>query len=134
MPSLNYYIIQKAIYDKLTASSSLMMSISGIFNHVPQHTIFPYITIGKLSAADISNLDKSGVEYQITINIWSREAGTKQTADIMEIIYALLHEGSLLMDGKSIVGMYIERTSIEIENDGLTYKGSIELRVVIMDI
>jgi hypothetical protein len=134
MPSLTYHILQKAIYDKLLANSSLMATVSGVYNHVPQHTIFPYIIIGKSSASNISNLYKSGADYEITINIWSQEAGSKQTSDIMEKIYALLHEGNLSISGKSVIAMRIENTSIEIENDGMTYKGTIDLRVIVMDV
>jgi hypothetical protein len=133
MPSLSHHTLQKAIYDKLIASTGLMSLVSGIFDHVPQNTVFPYVVIRNIASSDLSNLAKSGVETSVIINIWSREAGNKQTANIMEIIYGLLHDGSLVMSGKNVFAVRIVKTSIELENDGWTYQGIMELRAVIID-
>lgn len=131
MPNLNYYNVQKAIYEKLTGNSQLMASVSGIFDHVPQETIFPFITIGDISSNSLPNLDKNGLEQKLNINIWSREAGKKQTSDIMEMIYGLLNNGTIIVSGQILVLMEFISNSIQLEDDGWTYRGIMHLRVVL---
>lgn len=131
MSNLNYYNVQKAIYEKLTASSSLMASVNGIFDQVPQDTAFPFIVIGNARATNLSNLAKGGIEHRITLNIFSREAGKKQVADIMGILEDLLHNNSITVDGQTCVAMEFISNSIQLENDGWTYQGIIELRIIL---
>ncbi len=37
--------LQKAIYGALTGDSTLMAMITGVHDHVPQETAFPYVTV-----------------------------------------------------------------------------------------
>ncbi len=131
MSNLNYYNVQKAIYEKLTASSSLMSSVSGIFDYVPEDTAFPFIIIGDVKATDLSNLAKGGIEHRISVNIFSREGGKKQAASIMGILEGLLHNSSISVSGQTCVAMEFISNSIELENDGWTYRGVIDLRVIL---
>lgn len=133
MSNQNYYSLQKAIYEKLTSSTVLMALVSGIFDHVPQSSAFPYITIGEVVIHDFANLLKAGNDYQLNINIWSREAGHKQIADISEIIYGLLHNGNLAVAGKNLLIMRVVSNNMQLENDGATYKVSLKLQVVLVD-
>jgi hypothetical protein len=131
MSNLNYYNVQKAIYEKLVASSTLMAAVSGVFDHVSQDTAFPFVIINDARAANISNLAKNGIEHRIRINIFSREAGKKQAATIMGIIEEILHNSGLSVSGQSLVSMEFIDSSIELENDGWTYRGTMDLRVII---
>lgn len=131
MANLNYYNTQKAIYEKLTGSGPLISAVSGIFDHVPQDTAFPFVTISDISSSDISNLNKNGIEQKIKINIWSSEAGKKQATDIMELIYSLLNNTTISVVGHIFVTMGFISNSIELEDDGWTYHGIMNLRVVL---
>ena len=133
MPSLNYYSVQKAIYERLTGDSQLMSIVSGIFDNVPQDQQFPFITIGNTSSSEIANLGGDGTEQRININIWSREAGHKQVGDIMDIVYKLLHNSTLFISGKNIVAIRFISNAIQLEDDGWTYHGSMNLLVIVMD-
>ncbi len=133
MPSLSYYNIQKAIYEKLTGNSQLMALIGGVFDNVPQETAFPFVTIGDIFASESSSLGKNGVEQKLSINIWSREAGHKQTAEIMDVIYGLLHNGVLTIAGQIIIAVRITSSSIRLEDDGWTYHGTMNMIVVMTD-
>lgn len=131
MVNLNYYALQQEVYSKLSASTALMALINGVFDGVSQAIDFPYITIGDISARDVSNAEISGVDYRLNIHIWSREAGHKQTADIIDVLYALLHNGSLSVSGKTLVAMRIFSSEIKLENDGLTRHGILKLQIVL---
>lgn len=130
MPSLSYYALQKAIYEKLTGSSQLI-ALAGIFDHTPQGTAFPFVAIGDAAASDLSSLGSGRMEYRFNIHIWSREAGHKQASDIMEVIYGLLHNGSITVTGQMLVMMSFISSSIQLEDDGWTYHGTMRLRVVL---
>lgn len=130
MPNLNYYILQKAIYEKFLASSTLMAIISGVFDNVPQGTQYPFVTFNQVSTIDISNLENSCTEHKIDINIWSREGGKKQASDIMDIIYGLLHNGTITVFGHSLISMGFITNSIILEDDGRTYCGVMRLMII----
>ncbi len=133
MPNLNYYNIQKAIYDKLIGNSQLMAIVSGIFDYPPQSAQFPFVRIDNPSSADIPSLAELAKEYRFDINIFAREAGNKQVYDIIEIIYGLLHNGTISVVGKTLVFMRCEGSSISLENDGWTYQGNLRLRIGFRD-
>ena len=133
MSNLNYYNLQKAVYEKLTGNSQLMAIISGVFDYPPQSAVFPFVNIGNATISEVLNLSGYITEYQFDINIFAREAGHKQTADIMEIIYGLLHNGTISVSGKTLVVMRFESSSIQLENDGWTYQGIMRLRVILQN-
>lgn len=133
MENIGYYALQKAIYEKLVGNVSLMAVIVGVFDHTPQETAFPFVTIGDVAASDYSSLGKSGTEQRLNIHIWSREAGHKQVADIMEMIYGLLHNGSVTVVGQTLVAMRFLSTSIQLEGDGWTNHGVMRLLVHLID-
>ncbi len=131
MASLGYYVLQKAIYEKLTGNSQLMAAVTGIFDNPTQGTAFPFITIGDVSSGDLSNLGKDVIEQQIYLHVWSREGGHKQASDIMEIIYGLLHNGTVTISGKTVVMMRFVTTKIQMESDGWTYHGIMHLKIIL---
>jgi len=128
---LNYSTLQQAIYQKLTSDASLMALANGVYDLPPQGSNFPYITIGDASASEFSNLAVGGADYKLDIHIWSREAGHKQTAGIMEKIHDLLHHGSITVTGQALVAMRVVSSSIVLENDGATYQGTLRLQVIL---
>lgn len=106
-----------------------MALVKGVFDHVPQGTDYPFITIGQEKISDFSNLEQQGTEAQIAIFIFTREAGRKKTADIMEKIVTLLRHASLTISGQTMVDCRFISSDIIIENDGLTYKGTLQFNV-----
>jgi hypothetical protein len=133
MPALNYYELQKAIYEKLSGNSQLMAIISGIFNYPPQDINYPFLTIGNVVVNDFPALGRGGTQQQLELHIWSREAGHKQAADIMNIVYGLLHNGSLEVTGQTVLMMRFTATSIKLEDDGYTHHGIMGLKVVLAE-
>ncbi len=128
---LNYYNLQKAIYEKLTGDAGLMALISGVYDNAPQDADYPFITFGKSNSKKYDVLGKNGLEHRVNIEIWSRENGKKQPAYIIESLYSLLHNGSLSVTGAALTSMEILSYSINLESDGCTYHGIINLRIVL---
>ncbi len=131
MSGFSHYPLQQAIYQKLTEDNALMTQISGVFDRPPQDSSFPYVTIGESSGRDWSTKTSTGMEHLITLHVWSREGGRKQAANIMERIHALLHQGSLTVTGQILLMMRFTASTIQLENDGWTYRGSMQLTIVL---
>ncbi len=131
MPNFSHYPVHKAIYQKLTEDVTLAELIAGVFDRPPQGQEYPYITIGESATSDWSTLTTSGVEHRIDLHVWSREGGRKQTESIMERAHTLLHDGSLTIDGHSLVLMRFLSGGIILENDGWTYHGIMRFRALV---
>lgn len=129
--SLDYYGLQKEIYNKLVGNSSLISIISGVFDSPPQGVDFPFVVIGNGSASELANLSGSVIEYQFDIHVWSREGGHKQSADIMGLIYDEFHNGTIVIANQELLLMEFLSSSIRLENDGWTYRGEMRLKVML---
>lgn len=133
MTTLNYTALQTAIYQQVADNSPLMAMVTGIYDHPPEGTPFPYIAIGDMVASNLSNLGITGADYTLNLHVWSREAGHKQTADIMNALYGLLNNGSLTVSGQNFVAMRVTDSSITMESDGITYQGALKLQIMLTD-
>ncbi len=104
--------------------------ISGVFDHTPQNTVFPYITFGEVISRDWSNAAQGGAEQLVSLQIWSREGGRKQAISIMEKVYDLLHQASLEVESQTLVLMRFVTSKITLGNDGFTYQGTMQFRAL----
>jgi len=125
MTYLTHFSLQQSIYTILTADSTLNGLITGIFDHVPQGTEYPFVTLGESAIRDFSNVEKQGTEAMLTLRIFSREAGRKEAAIIMERIVSLLHNVNHTVEGQSLVSIQYQSSNIMLEDDGATYRGTL---------
>jgi len=129
--------LQKAIFSKLDGDATLTaLATGGIHDHVSQDgTSFPHVAIGEHSATDDSTMGKAGQVVLNNIHIWSRYRGTKETRQIMERIYDLLHKSSLSVAGFSFAGMMHEFSSnVSLDPDGITRHGVMRFRTNINEV
>lgn len=131
MASFSHYALQKALYQKLTGNTPLMAVVTGIFDRAAQGTAFPYITIGDAVIHDWSTKSATGTQQLVEIHIWSREGGRKQAAEIMDMVYGLLHNGSLTVEAQALVMIRFVSSNLQLESDGWTYHGAMRLRVLL---
>ena len=129
MTYLTHFSLQQTIFQTLTADGTLMAMVTGVFDHVPQASEYPFITIGESQIRDFSNVEKQGTEAQTSIRVFSREAGRKESALIMERITHLLHHAILTISGQSLVDCRFLSSNIALENDGATHRGTLTFSV-----
>jgi len=122
--------IQKAIYAKLTGSTSLMALVSGVFDHVPPKQAMPYIVIGDDTAIDYDTDNSVGVEATCTIHIWSDYRGRSEAKKIMAAIYSLMHRQPMAIAGLTVIDVQCEYQEVGVDPDGLTRHGVMRFRVV----
>jgi hypothetical protein len=104
--------VQKEIYKKLNDNIEIGYLVSGVYNHLPQNTQFPYIHIGKLTATDVSSKTSQAMSIIVEINI-SREKGSREALIIMEHVIAVLTYDNMT----EFIGCEVEQLQ-----DGVTYR------------
>jgi hypothetical protein len=121
--------VQKAIYDKLVADAPLAAMVTGIYDHVDQGTAYPYVVIGEDSENEWDTDTEQGAESSITVHSWSRERGRKETKEIQERIYELLHRVELTIEDAIFYSIFWEFSDSFVEPDGETRHGVIRFRL-----
>jgi len=131
-------VIQQTIYNALVGNATLMGLIKGVYDHVQQPadagdiTAFPYITIGSDSVQPWDTDSSLGVEARVTINVWSRERGRKQTKAILDQVRTVLHYKNLTVTGGGgFVYCLLEYSETFLDPDGLTMHGVARYNLVI---
>ena len=127
--------VQKAIFSTLSGDSSLdsLIGNNKILDDGPQGTDYPYVQIGEETTIDAGLKDKEAQEYTLTIHIWSRYRGNKETKEIAERIYTLLHNGAISVTGASLANIRNEFFTVLIDDDGLTRHGVMRFRAIVFD-
>lgn len=130
MSGFSQFEVQKAIYQVLTSDTALMNSISGVFDQVPEGSLFPYVSIGQSYSRDWSTKSSSGAQIVVTLHVFSKQGGKKQALTIMERLHTLLHQGNLSLSGHVLIMMRFEYSDVVLEDDGSTYQGIIRFRAL----
>ena len=121
--------VQVAVYQDLIAYTPLMNRVTGVYDHVPQGTAYPYVVIGEDTAIEWDTDTSDGVESTLTIHVWSRLKGRRETKEIMELIYDALHRAELQIEGLHSVFCYWEFSETFLDPDGETRHGVTRFRI-----
>lgn len=137
------WAIQTAIRAALAGDSALIALLgdgaNSIYDDVPEDEKFPYLTIGDIEASDFSTSTERMAEFSVTINAWTSRAaranastgyeGRKRARDILDRVYAVLHESSLNLTGHRLINLRFQMASVY-RDDPETYHGIIRFRAV----
>ena len=128
--------LMKAIIAKLKANTSVMGYVATrVYTHVPQNTAFPYIKIS-ISSLPFDSKDTTGMEHEVSIACFSREATPEEASAIRAAVYSVLHrnESGLTLDSGTLFNLnYSGVGFVEQEPDGKTWQGLAQFRAVVMD-
>jgi len=124
--------LQKSIHATLAADAPLLALLGGprVYDDVPPGTAYPYVTIGESVVRDWSTGSDEGAEHILTLHVWSRAAGRRQTHEIMSAVRDVLHEAALTVSGHNLVNLRHEFSDARREPDGETYHGVVRYRAV----
>ena len=123
--------IQSSIYNALKGDSTLLASVTGVYDDVPQSLDpgkgkdFPYVTIGEATHVEWDTDTELGTEATITIHTWSRARGRKEVKEIQG------HRASLIVLGYNLVGIDWIQSDSFMDTDGLTRHGVQTFRITI---
>jgi hypothetical protein len=126
------WALQQSIYATLTTDAAVLALLGGprIYDDVPQGAAFPYLTIGQSTLRDWSTGSEEGHEHTLTLHVWSREKGRKQTHAIIAALREALHDRALTLDGHRLINLRHELSEARREPDGDTYRGIVRYRAV----
>ena len=122
-------VTQQAIYDTLTGNVPLMAAVVSVSDNVPQPSDagdaanFPYITIGEDVLTDISTDLELMAQVSITIHLWSRATGRKETKTIQGLIYDALNRANIVQAGYKFININQVQCDSRLESDGFTRHG-----------
>ena len=118
---------QKAVFTLLNLDTTLqtLLGSNKIYDHVPDNSPYPYVTIRIKPWEDRGNHDFEGLSCQLSINVWYREdgRGDLEVQKIQKRIDELMHSQDICIEGWNIVSL--RRSTIDIldEPDGVTKHG-----------
>ncbi len=123
--------LQKAVYAALVADDGVGALIGDrIYDGAPRDAVFPYLTIGRMTATDWSTGSEDGAEHRLTLDIWSRAHGKSECHAIAEAIRAVLHDAALALDGHGLINLRCETGDTMRDPDGITFHGRLCFRAV----
>ncbi|SEQ33064.1 Protein of unknown function [Faunimonas pinastri] len=124
--------VQKAVYEQLTASASLVALISGrVYDSVPEQKSFPYVVIGEDQVNDDGDGCSDGSEIFVDVHVWSRRPGKVEAKSIGGAVRAALG-GPIPMEGfATIVGQFYRSHYLTDPGDGLTAHGVLTFRYLV---
>lgn len=119
--------VQTGVYARLTGAAGLTALLAGgaagVRDHVPPGTAFPYVVLGEAAARPLDTQDTSGNDIALTLHIYSRGAGMKETKNIMAAIDAALHNAAFAVPNHTLVLCRRLEAAVSLESDGLTRHG-----------
>lgn len=126
------FAVQKALFATLTANTAVLASLGGprVYDEVPSRAEFPYITFGQTTERDWSTGTEPGHEHTVTLHVWSRARGRKETDAVMAAAEAALHDAGLTLEGHRLINLRHEFSDARREPDGETYHGIARYRAV----
>ncbi len=128
------WALQQAIFATLATSDAVKEAVGDpprIFDAVPRGAAFPYIVIGDDSESDWSTATEPGTAHALTIHIWSRAAGRKETRLAAEAVIDALNGAELTLDGQALIDLrYLESGSAR-ESDGETVHAQLRFKALL---
>ena len=132
--ALHSWELQKAIFNQLSGSIVGLDSANIlVFDDVPENTSYPYVVIGEETAINNGSKDLDGLEYTLTVHVWSNYRGRREIKEIMQSVYENLHDTAISVTGASLVNVRQEFNTTLAENDGITRHGVMRFRAVVFD-
>lgn len=129
MSAVTLWQVQQAVYGVLSADTTLMAMIEGVFDRVREQTAFPYVVLADGVADDVATRSAMHRRMQFEIEVYSRQGGRKEALAIASRIHTLLHEANPVLSSGAVNEMRVARTACNLLADGLTYLATVQLLV-----
>lgn len=119
------FALQVAVFDRLEVEVSCP-----IYDSVPMNADMPYVS---LDYEITSNNDPLASRRDIRLfylSVWSDFKGQEEVKRLMAEIDAALHERPVPLTTGRVVSIRVDRKQTNREPDGVTYQGSVTLRII----
>lgn len=123
--------VQMGVYAALTQDATLMAMVTGIFDHVPDNSPFPYVAVGDLTEGQFETFARDGKDLTVTLHVWSQYQGFRQAHLVFNRIVEVLDNQPLELTGFTLVSIRHENTQTFTDADGITRHLVGRFRVVV---
>jgi hypothetical protein len=128
------WALQQAVFATL-ATSDAVKEIAGdpprVFDAVPRGSAYPYIVIGDDRETDWSTATEPGSQHALTVHVWSRAIGRRETRLASQAVIDALTGAELAIDGQTLIDLrWLESDSTR-ESDGETVHAQLKFRAVL---
>lgn len=118
--------LQQALYDRLTAEVS-----APVYDGAPMNTPMPYVSIDReITTNERPIAGRKRESRLIYLSIWSDAHGQAEAKDIVGQVVNALDERPLMLAVGRAVSVRILQAGTQREPDGVTYQGSVTVRVI----
>ena len=95
---------------------------------------FPYVVIGDDTAQPFDTDDQTGAQITITLHVWSKAKGFKETNTILGAIYGRLNRAAFSVTGYSVMDCLFEFSDKMRDGDGVTRHGVARYRLTLQKV
>lgn len=89
----------------------------------------PYVEIANTRSVNEDSSGSDGLEYVMTLNIWSEHKGFKEVNDVADAIRAALHRQAFWVGNMNVIVFFDDVLNTE-GADGATRQGIVRLRLM----
>lgn len=125
--------LQIGIFNALNGFAPLT-ALAPVFDFVDENQNYPYVEIGDNTSTDFDTATSRGFDSTIVIHTWAVQNGRKASWQIMDQIYAALHEVEFPMSGQVVIVCREEFSNLALDPDGATYHGVQRFRALIQGV
>jgi hypothetical protein len=119
------FALQVALFGRLVAEVSCP-----IYDSVPMDAPFPYVSLDyEISSNDDPLASRRDIRL-FYLSVWSDFKGQEEVKRLMAEIDAATHERPLALTTGRVVSIRVDRKQTNREPDGVTYQGSVTLRII----
>ena len=126
------WALQRAIYHRLSSDAGLTRLLGGpsIYDQPPQETSYPYLALGQSVVRDWSTGTETGEEHILTVHVWSRASGMRETQEIMGALRAALNDAALTVEGHRLINLRHEFSDARADPERDLHHGIVRYRAV----
>lgn len=130
--SLNTLRAIGAIHTALVSDPSFSGVVGNrVYTAVVKNPTFPYCVI-RTSSAPYDTKGFNGSEIMVTLQVFSRYNGSKETLEILGHAYNALHDQNITVTGANLVNLRFDNGGDAVpEPDGKTWQGLATYRIVL---
>lgn len=119
------FALQVALFERLELEVSCP-----IYDSVPMNADFPYVSLDyEISTNNDPLASRRDIRF-FYLSVWSDFKGQEEVKRLMAEIDAATHERPLPLTTGRVVSIRVERKQTNREPDGVTFMGSVTLRII----
>lgn len=122
--------IEEAVGKAIRALLTPALAPVPVYDRAPRDKAYPFVTFDRHMVEPDDDLAEPMSRHRITLTVWSNARGVKEVRGILGTIRRTLHWADLTLDIGSAVLCEVERTDATEDQDGVTYMGTAQVRVL----